>query len=275
MRKTLHLLLLFAFSISFSQNVSVSQAISITNKQCMLSQRMANDKMFKLAEQKVGSVSQPSSSVIQFEQNMEILGRTSFSPKITKELKTVELLWEGYKKLILNNQTSLNRKMIVFNDIMLEANTKVNKALLLEASLKKIYPYNEENPDFVAAYIGANDIKVLSQKLPFYLSSQGAMLFTNYNENFSKRVLDLVEKMNENIEAISIMEETNENIALSVEDVVASWLAVKSNLDSMFKEGVLTLGNSSVSAKTNSLCNQLLKDADVLVRTLKSTSDIN
>lgn len=275
MKKKLHLLLLFAFSISFSQNVSVSQAISITNKQSMLSQRMANEKMSKINEGNSETLSVSSTSIIQFEQNIEILGGASFHPKIVKELKTVELLWDGYKKAILNDRTSLNRKMILFNDIILEASERANKALLLDASVKNLYPYNVDSLNFVPAFIAANETKVLSQKLPFYLNSYASKLFTYDSENISKRVLDLVTKMDINIEAISKMSGENENVTASIQNVTTSWAAIKSSLNGILADGKLTTGNSPVSTKLSGLCNQLLKDADFLVRTLKSTSDIN
>ncbi|MGY6648781.1 hypothetical protein [Wenyingzhuangia sp. IMCC45574] len=273
MKKTLQVLLLLMCGVGFSQNVSISQAISITNKQSMLSQKIANEKMLNLGKE-TGGISESSSSVIQFEQNLEILGKTSFDSEIMLKLKTIELQWAGYKEVVLSKATTSNRKILLYSAIMLESCKNANKALLKEAEKKKEYPYKQEDISFVDAFNAANEIKTLSQQLPFYINTYFSELTEFHNDNVNNSVKEIIAKMEVDLEAISKLNPSDEMLIKSIDTLKSNWDVVKSNLDQFLLEDVLTSENHPESVKFSSDCNNLLKKADYLVRTLKSSSEI-
>jgi len=271
MKKILNYTFFLFFSIAFSQNkVTISQALNIASKQSMLCERLAKEKIFKVTnpnnlntEQKLGV------SLIQFEQNIALLKETELSENITTNIVTLEMLWIGYRKNILNNDKSSSIKIMEFNNVMLYHCNNLFESLLNFSKKNKSYPYNTSIKELPNAYKASNNLKYLSQKVSLY-----------YNAYYSKiipydplKLTQITQEIDNSITTILKSKKISNSLNKKIENVNLEWdslkVSIKKATDDKFTNVLKYPKPEYVLAQTT----KLLKDDDLLIRLYKETSE--
>lgn len=272
MKLLIKVLFLFTLSTSFAQEVSTSQAINIIGKQCMLAQRMAKDKVFFYETKNSTSLSRElTKSVIQFEQNISILVDMPIMAEIHNKIKTMELLWIGYKQNILEKSNTANSLLVEYNPIMLNACQNIQKMLLERAQRKNEYPYSTKKPKLIGAFNATNDIKYLSQQLSFYYNSYFYKV-----SKYDKRIFNsIIEKIDTKINTTIAVKKNDPILGENIDTLEYDWKNIKAILANVLASDFISVHSSPDPLKINAACNAFLKDADSLIRSYKSTSDIN
>ncbi len=274
MKKLIKYVFILSISIAFSQkNVTLSQALNIASKQSMLSGRLAKGKVFKsthpnntATKQKLGV------SLIQFEKNLSLLKDAKISNDVLFKVSTIEMLWDGYKKTILDQDKSSIEKAIDFNNVIATHTKDIFNSILVISETKKEYPYNTKLSDFPSAYIASNDLKYLSQKLSLYYNAYYSKVKEYDAEVFGSIIAEIDEKV---VNTIKLKESTGKEIETKTKDLLDKWVLLKSKIKTVSDANFLV---TNTSPKPEYIFNQsdlLLKEADLLTRLYKANSAIN
>ncbi len=266
-------LLLISISTVFSQKkITNSQALNIISKQAMLSQRMAKDKMFKLHNTKnKDSEIELASSVILFEKNIKTLASIPLDTKIQEQITGLELIWIGYKKNILSKKAQSNKKVMEFNDIILDECNKIYDGILKSAKSENSYPYNSKNKPFTTAVIKTNDLKYLSQRLALYYASY----FYKTNTFDNEHLKSIIKNIDQRVAKASKIKNENTHITKNINELELEWNDMKTMLNSVTTNEFISPTNSPKPGLIFEKCNNLLKSSDKLSRVYKRTSEIN
>lgn len=274
MKRLINYVFILSFCVAFSQNkVTLSQALNITSKQSMLSARLAKAKVFKATNPGNTNVKQKLGvSLIQFEQNLSILRDIDLPKEIHLKVSTVEMLWTGYKKVILDNDRAAVEKTIDFNNVIIPHLKGIFKDILLISKSSEKYPYNSKLVGFPQAYVASNDLKYLSQKLALY-----------YNAYFSKVIEydvavfnDVITEIDEKIAAITVLQENADiRIESKTKDLKNKWSALKLKINHVTENYFVTTEESHKPEFIFNQADELLKEADLLIRLYKANNNIN
>lgn len=273
MNKLILACVFFSFVSLFSQkNITRSQAINIISKQSMLSQRMAKDKIYK-TNNRDHSIAQIelASSIILFEKNINTLKNMNFSDNIHQNIIAIELQWLGYKKSIIENSFDSEKRIMNFNEFILNECNTVYLKILEDAKKFNSYPYNTKNRSFSEAVINTYDLKYLSQRLALYYTSYFFKVNKFNHQDFQKIIDDIDFK----IQKASIIKNTNKNVATQTNELEIEWKNTKILLNSIIQKEFISVRTSPEPVIIFEKCNKLLKSSDQLSRTYKAINVIH
>lgn len=273
MKKLIYCLFIFSSYIVIAQdNINTSQALNIASKQNMLSQRISKEKLFKITNpNNIGTKQVLGLSLIQFEKNIALLKEAKLPAKTLYKITTLEMLWIGFKENILKKDHSTAIKTTEFNEVMLSNSNAIFNDVLNFSKKNFLYPYNTFSEKFPDAYKASNDLKFLSQKLSLY-----------YNASFSKILKDDVLNLEQtfidieaNVKKISAYKETNKDIKDKTIAIENKWNSFKPTIKKAIQEGFSNSNNHPKPEFINNVCNELLKNADLLTRLYKQNNIVN
>lgn len=273
MKKLINCVFILCFSIGFSQqNTSIPQALNIASKQSMLAARLAKGKIFKATNPGVSDIKQKTNvSLIQFEQNIEILKKMELPSDVQLGVTTLEMLWYGYKKALMDSSPEMLVKTIEYKDVMLDQCTKVYSSILVLSQVKCVYPYNTGAMEFPEAYCASNNLKYLSQNLSL-----------QYNVYYSKLVKfddDAVDasvgQIDESIVAIGKLKDlASPEIKAKTEAIEKLWVSLREDFTRVQRTNFVITDNYPRPVYIFKQCNKLLEEADLLARLYKANSSI-
>lgn len=240
----------------------------------MLSQRMAKDKIYNdNTSTEEGSRRGLISAVVQFENNLSTLKGMSLSPVIENELIHIELLWMGYKQIVLDEEEDedSSSKIMEFNNVILSASQKVFTELLNTAKKQKSYPYNSKQTSFSPAYIAANNLKHTGQRLALYYTSYFYKV-SKYNNPVFEKIVSDIEQQVQQIEAVKNL--STEYIE-STNAIISEWTNIKNLLKDVRTKRFISVHTSPNPEIIYEGSNKLLKHSDMLSRTYKAVNEIN
>lgn len=273
MKNLIKYVFILKICFSFAQNkITISQALNIASKQSMLCERLAKDKVFKITnpnnqntEQKLGV------SLIQFEQNISILNEMDLPNDIHSKITTVEMLWIGYKKNILDKNHSSAIKTMEFNNVMLNNCNDVFKSILTLSEIKNAYPYNSNDIIFPDAYKASNDLKHLTQKISLHYNAYFSKVIAYQPDAFD----NIISKINTSIDTIDKFESNDTEIKGKTTLIKKQWNDLKSIIEHVALTKFTTTDNYPKPDYVINESNKILKNVDLLTRLYKAKSDIN
>ena len=259
---------------SYSQSkLTIPQAFNIANKQAMLSQRMAKDKIHAFNNSNVSKANvELGASKRLFKQNLQSLDKTSFSKKIKKDIFMLDLLSIGYNNTLeLTDKTALDLKLINHSNVILDKCNDITREILLIAKNKKKYPYNVNNNAFTEAIISVNNLRFLSQKLSLYYT---AFYFRN-NQYNHQTFIGIVRDIEDSINKCNKVNTLSNAITVKSDDLWYTWKLIKDTLDNSIKRQFISSNSAPSPVKIFEMTNKLLNDADKLSRAYKTKSSIS
>lgn len=271
MKKLINYVLVLSFSFCYAQKkFTISQALNIASKQSMLCERLAKEKVFKVTnpnnfntERKLGV------SLIQFERNISRLKQMELPEETLFLITTTEMLWFTYKKSILNKEHTSTIKIMEYHEVLLSYCEKVFNNILSHTKKNKLYPYNSSSEVFPDAYIACNNLKHLSQKLSLYYNSYYSRVIDYDVENFNAIFSDI----DAAIVNINKLKNNNPRILEKTKKIETEWQALKINIQKAHKSNFEIKEDYPKPDYILSKNNELLKDADLLIRHYKEHSD--
>ena len=272
MKKLTLYLFLFICVATFSQsNLTISQALNITSKQSMLCERLAKIKIFKATNPNNLNAGQKLSvSLIQFEQNISILKSINISEEITRKIVTLDMLWVGYKKNILDKDYITSIKTLEFNAVMLYHCNDLFKDLLAISEKEKSYPYNTSSKELPVAYLSTHKLKILSQKVALYYN----IYYSNIKNYDSDEFQKIINSIDTEMTTVDTYKETTEYITKKTNAVLLDWKNLKSIILKVMDSKFSNLESFPKPEYILNETNKLLKDVDLLARLYKEHSDI-
>lgn len=274
MKILINYVFLLIFSVAFSQNkITLSQALNITSKQSMLSARLAKAKIFKATNPSNTNVKQKLGvSLIQFEQNLSILREIDLPKEVHLKVSTVEMLWTGYKKNILNNDRAAVKKTIDFNNVIISYLKDVFKDILLISKASEEYPYNSKLAGFPAAYTASNNLKYLSQTLALYYNAYYSKLL-EYDVTVFNDIISDIDKSIDDVQKLNVTSDIQ--IESKTKDLLSKWMVLKEKIHLVTQNYFVTTTDSHKPEFIFNESDALLKEADLLIRLYKAHNIIN
>lgn len=272
MKKLINYAFLLIFFTSFSQNsITISQALNIASKQSMLCERIAKEKIFKATnpnnlntEQKLGV------SLIQFEQNISLLKGMHLPEEIIPNVITLEMLWIGYKKNILDNSKASTLKIMEFHDILLSHSKTLFNKLLGVSEKNNSYPYNTNIKELPEAYKTTNNLKYLSQKISLYYNAYYSNVII-YDANKLNRIIDEIDN---SIATIVTAKKTIDTNSIKTNEVKTTWDHLKKQIQRAIDNNFTNVIKYPKPEYVLNETSKLLRKIDLLTRQYKENSEI-
>jgi len=212
-------------------SITNAQAINISGKQRMLTQRMGKSFVYLTQGVNKGvAESQKNKSIILFEEGLRILNRYSPNSEITTKIDTVEVLWVYYKSILESDYTDENGKIVIStnskilsacNDVVMAIEDYTKKTLLEE---------NKSNTDQqLAKTINISGRqRMLSQRFTLYYMAY----HSRYNTNW-KKLQGVHDLFDESLTWLIASSYNNGSIDDNLVDVLALWKKVRDDLSAL------------------------------------------
>jgi len=225
------LLLILVFFISIFYNYSqkkttINQAINIADKQKMLIQKLASDKVF-FEKNKRTNASQKAiaNAILEFELGNEILKDLSQSKEISYKIAVQELTFRNYKNLLEDNSKEALEEMLFMNDLFVK---------MCEDTFNQIINHEIKNTDLNKTIRVAGSIRYLIQRLCLYQTIHVYKVRTIYPDEIS----EIITSVNKRLNYLTVSEFNTVDIDDEISKVLFYWNDVKSKLKKSKKNKV-------------------------------------
>jgi len=249
MKTITYLISVLFFFQSFSQKtLNLFDAVNLANKQRVLVQTMAKDKLFiEVGEKTSTAKKELQLAVTEFERNLEQLKTFAPTKDIKHEIIEEEFAYNYYKKLIMDTTKKSMNEIVKYNGIFLSICDDVVRNLIIHSKT------NNQNQK----YIVKNTSRATSAAIRINLLSQRLALYYALNEfNISKvdkqTLTNLENKVENNINYLTLIEFNTLEIDDSLGELVFIWHQVKGKLSESKKVSANTLFD---------LCNEIATKA--------------
>lgn len=267
MKKIITALFIISCAFSFAQNtISISQALNLASKQSTLCERLTKEKILNTEEDNQSAINLHS---IQFEKNNSILKQANLPNNIKSELTKIEMLWFGFKDNLNQKSPSSIPKAIEFNNAVSEHCELVFNSILNYAKENDKYPYNSSVENLADVYKSANSIKFLSQKL----ASHYAIYYTKKADYDAQLFESIIEGIDIKVNELTLSQDSSPIILSKTNTILTDWNSLVSAIKTAMKANFINGEDLVEPKKIADSCNTIMKNADLLIRQYKQTSD--
>ncbi len=230
-------------SLSFSQKkLTFSDAINMADKQRMLIQKMAKDKMFiEVNKKRDKSEKELKNSILEFELAVEVLKDFAPNDLVKYKIDIQELTFKTYKMFLLKTKKESLDEVIHMNTLFLEICNDVFNSFLEYSEIKSKNKSNEHrDKNIIKLSNSSGNIRYLTQRLTLYHAINYYKIKTIYPDEIN----NIINKLEKSLNYLTISEFNTLEIDDSLSKVFYYWNHLKSE---MIKSGKEKSGISKIN----------------------------
>ncbi len=260
------IIILFVLFKNHAQTTKLSytDAISIADKQRMLIQQMAKNKLFIEVNSRVNeSEKDLKNNILEFELALEVL--KDFAPNDDAKLKleVQELIFKSYKKLLLETTKKSMNEVISMNTLFLRTSNTIFEDFII--NFKSEFKINNKLTKNLLKASGT--LKYMAQRISLYHTIHHFKIKTIYPEEINA----MIKKTDNALNYLTISEFNTLDIDDALSKVLYYWtdLKLKMNKSGKSKSGISKINPELLYDLSNIVSNKSLSITDMYIKLLK------